>query len=244
MFKFYKVGGCVRDEFMGLKPKDIDDVVVSDQVNDKDKAVGLSAHSLFGALQQHLTSKGYTIFLSSPENYTVRAKIESGETVDFVMARKEIGYKEGTRQPIVVPGTLYDDLERRDFTVNAIAIDLENGEYIDPFNGRLDIRMMVLRTPLLKPSLTLNDDPLRILRAIRFHITKGFYIYSDLDYTIRQFDYDNKMSVVSDDRIREELLKCFKHNTKKTLEVLREYHQLTEYIFTKTNLWLKPTNEQ
>jgi tRNA nucleotidyltransferase/poly(A) polymerase len=160
---------------------------------------------------------------------------------DFVMARKEVGYVEGTRRPILELGTLEDDLIRRDFTVNAMAED-EDGNLIDLFNGQMDLERMILITPL-PPKVTFEDDPLRIIRAIRFSITKGFRL-SYLDYFIYNFDYEGKMGVVSIERIREELLKCFKHDTLKTLTILNQNPKLRDYIFKNNILWLKPTFEK
>ena len=241
-FKFYEVGGKVRDEILGLKSKDVDYVAVPSDGLLIDVS---SAHDMFVILETYLKEEGFEIFLSTPDCFTVRAKFPKDHkyqgVADFVMARKEIGYVEGTRTPIVVPGTLKDDLERRDFTVNAMAKD-ENGKIIDLFDGMNDLKRMVLITPL-PPKQTFNDDPLRILRAVRFAITKGFSL-KFLDYFINNYDYENKMGVVSTDRIREELHKCFKHDTMGTLDMLNDYPTLKRYIFENKLMWLKPTNEQ
>jgi tRNA nucleotidyltransferase/poly(A) polymerase len=242
LFTFYEVGGKVRDEFLGLQSKDVDYVAVpNESLLERYK----TAHEMFVILETFLTNEKFEIFLSTPDCFTVRAKFPKDHkyqgVADFVMARKEIGYVEGTRTPIVVPGTLYDDLERRDFTVNAMAKD-ENGKIIDLFDGMNDLKRMVLITPL-PPKQTFNDDPLRILRAVRFAITKGFSL-KFLDHFINNYDYENKMSVVSTDRIREELYKCFKHDTMGTLDMLNDYPTLKRYIFENKLMWLKPTNEQ
>ena len=242
MFKMYEVGGCVRDEIMGLKSKDIDYVVVpNDTLLEKYK----TAHEMFIVLESHLSSEGFEIFLSTPNCFTIRAKFPKGHkyqgVADFVLARKEVGYIPGTRTPIVIPGTLYDDLERRDFTLNALAKD-EDGTIIDFFNGRKDLEDKVLKTPL-ETDITFNDDALRILRAIRFSITKGFSLRY-LDYYISNYNYETKMKVVSSERIREELYKCFKHDTMVTLDILNDYPLLKRYIFENKLMWLKPTMEQ
>ena len=240
LFKFYEVGGKVRDEILGLQSKDVDYVAVpSDTLLEKYK----SAHEMFVILETFLTNEKFEIFLSTPDCFTVRAKFPKDHkyqgVADFVMARKEIGYVEGTRTPIVVPGTLKDDLERRDFTVNAMAKD-DNGEIIDLFDGMKDLGKMVLSTPL--PTKQTFDDPLRVLRAIRFAITKGFSL-KHLDYYINNYDYETNMKVVSSERIREELLKCFKHDTMLTLDMLNDYPTLKRYIFENKLMWLKPTME-
>jgi tRNA nucleotidyltransferase/poly(A) polymerase len=238
----FEVGGKVRDEILGLQSKDVDYVAVpSDILLDKYK----SAHEMFVILETYLTNEKFEIFLSTPDCFTVRAKFPKDHkyqgVADFVMARKEIGYVEGTRTPIVVPGTLKDDLERRDFTVNAMAKG-EDGVIIDLFDGMSDLKKMVLSTPL-PTKQTFDDDPLRIIRAIRFAITKGFSL-KHIDYYINNYDYENKMKVVSSERIREELYKCFKHDTMDTLDILNDYPTLKRYIFENKLMWLKPTMEQ
>ena len=242
MFKFYEVGGKVRDEILGLKSKDVDYVAVPSDGLLIDVS---SAHDMFDILETHLKEEGFEIFLVTPDCFTIRAKFPKDHkyqgVADFVMARKEIGYIPNTRTPIIVPGTLKDDLERRDFTVNAMAKD-ENGDIIDLFDGMIDLGRMVLVTPL-PTQQTFDDDPLRILRAIRFAITKGFSLKM-MDYYINNYDYETKMKVVSTDSIREELHKCFKHDTMGTLDMLNEYPTLKRYIFENKLMWLKPTNEQ
>lgn len=245
MFKFYEVGGCVRDEIMNIKSKDIDYTVVPDEELLYNTT---NPHEIFYVLRSYLEKNNYHIWLVTEECFTIRAKFPTGHkneglTADFVLARKEVGYIEGTRTPKVVIGTLYDDLERRDFTVNAIAKD-EDGNLIDPFDGQAAIRRKLLITPL--PVLTtFNDDPLRILRAIRFSITKGFTIPREMHEVIMNYKYFDRMHVVSDERIREELHKCFAYNTWQTLEHLRVYRPLGWYIFNSgTKLWIKLTNEK
>lgn len=242
MFTFYEVGGKVRDEILGLESKDVDYVAVPNEVL---LSQYTEAPQMFKVLSDYLIAEKFEIFLETANCYTIRAKFPSRHkykgVADFVMARKEIGYVEGTRTPIVVPGTLYDDLERRDFTLNALAKD-DNGNIIDYFDGLEDLKRSYLRTPL-PCTVTFNDDPLRILRAIRFCITKGFWIGPSMDSIIQDYDYETKMSVVSSERIREELYKCFKHDTLKTLRTLHEYPALRNYIFKDNKLWLKPTFE-
>lgn len=241
-FMFYEVGGKVRDEILGLKSKDVDYVAVPSDGLLIDVS---SAHDMFDILETYLKEEGFEIFLVTPDCFTIRAKFPKDHkyqgVADFVMARKEIGYIPNTRTPIIVPGTLKDDLERRDFTVNAMAKD-SDGNIIDLFDGMIDLGRMVLVTPL-PTQQTFDDDPLRILRAIRFAITKGFSLKT-LDYYINNYDYENKMGVVSTDRIREELHKCFKHDTMGTLDMLNDYPTLKRYIFENKLMWLKPTNEQ
>jgi hypothetical protein len=119
----------------------------------------------------------------------------------------------------------------------------EDGTIIDFFGGLQALEEKTLITPLPTRE-TFDDDPLRILRAIRFYITKGFDISSSIYVCIKDYDYETKMGVVSTERIREELFKCFKHDTLRTIKILEEFPELKRYIFKGNTLWLKPTMEQ
>jgi tRNA nucleotidyltransferase/poly(A) polymerase len=161
------------------------------------------------------------------------------------MARKEIGYIPDTRQPIIVPGTLYDDLERRDFTLNALAKD-DNGEIIDYFDGMWALENKMLLTPL-DAKITMMDDPLRLLRAFRFSITKGFTISPRIWETCLMDGIVEKLDkVVSQERVRDEVFKMMKHDTLKSLELFERIRivnpDILKIMFGK-GIWLKPTNE-
>jgi tRNA nucleotidyltransferase/poly(A) polymerase len=246
MFRMYEVGGCVRDEILGLKSKDVDYVAVpSETLLGKYK----DAHEMFVILETYLTNEKFEIFLSTPSCFTIRAKFPKGHkyegVADFVMARKEIGYVEGTRQPIVVPGTLYDDLIRRDFTLNALAKD-EDGNIIDMFDGMWALENKILMTPQTA-WMTMLDDPLRLLRAFRFSITKGFDISPRIWETCHVDEVIDKLEkVVSQERIRDEIFKMMKHDTLKTLDLFEKIKhtnpKILEIMFGK-GLWLKPTTE-
>lgn len=242
-YKLYEVGGKIRDELLGLKSKDIDYSVVIE---------GRSQYPIdevFVNFCDQIESEGFQIFVKTPSCFTVRAKFpkdhsHSGLDADFVLARKELGYIKGTRQPKVVIGTLEDDLARRDFTVNALAKDMD-GNIIDIFGGQEDLQNKILRTPM-DTAISFNDDPLRILRAMRFSITKGLEFADEIWKTLDAFEAE-KMKVVSTERIREELLKCFKHDTMKTLEFLRII-SLSNYplyqAILPSEIWLEPTTKK
>ena len=245
MPKIFKVGGCVRDRILGVDTKDIDFTFVLDNLN-------LTVEEGFEIMTDWMKAEGFEIFLSTPDCFTIRAKFpkehkHSGLVADFVMARKEVGYVEGTRRPILELGTLEDDLIRRDFTLNAMAED-EEGNLIDLFGGMEDLKQGLLRTPL-PADQTMMDDPLRFLRALRFHITKGFKIDSAIFKAMQQPDIKAKLvQTVSAERIREEVFKMMKHDTVKTLRMM---HQLeTDFIpnfvalVFDRGLWLKPTFEK
>jgi poly(A) polymerase len=243
MPQIFKVGGCIRDSILGIESKDIDFTFVLDNL---DRTV----EEGFDIMTQWLEHKEFTIFLSTPEMFTIRAKFPKGDpneglVADFVLARKEVGYKEGTRQPILELGTLEDDLVRRDFTLNSMAVDYD-GNLIDLFGGKEDLEKGILRTPL-PAKQTMMDDPLRFLRAMRFSITKGFYIHLDIISAMTQPDILEKLEkVVSAERIREEVFKMMKADTIKTLELFREMEDVipgfTALVFGR-GLWLKPTFE-
>jgi poly(A) polymerase len=244
MPKLFKVGGCVRDKILGVKTKDIDFVFVLDDLNK-------TVHEGFQEMQSWMENEGFTIFLSVPEMFTIRAKFPSDHKfakldADFVMARKEVGYEEGTRRPILELGDLTDDLIRRDFTVNALA-ETEDGLIVDLFNGRKDLEKGILRTPL-DPMVTFMDDPLRLLRALRFTITKDFTMHVDVWEAMKQPNILAKLTqTVSSERIREEVLKMMAVDTPRTIRLLldvdSEVPGFLEIVF-KEGLWLKPTFEK
>jgi len=161
--KLYEVGGHIRDGIMGIKSNDVDYSVEME-------CLSVDAKTAYETMNGRLKHKGFEIFVKTPGCFTTRAMFpkdhEHEGVADFVMCRKET-YTPGSRTPQVEVGTLMDDLRRRDFTVNAIARDIITGEIIDPFNGREAIEKMMLICP--NGAVTsFNDDPLRILRALRF----------------------------------------------------------------------------
>jgi tRNA nucleotidyltransferase/poly(A) polymerase len=223
--KMYEVGGYVRDELLGVKSKDIDYTVVLGS--------GVEFYA-FEYLVSELRSRGYEIFLETPEYFTVRARfprghVNEGITADFVIARKEGEYSDGRRPDYVELGTLEDDLARRDFTMNAIAKD-ELGNYIDPHGGREDIKRSRIRA-VGSAYARLTEDPLRAIRAIRFAVTKNFTLDSQLDGVIEHPDVLRGIRNTADERIMDELSKMFRFSTLKSLWLLEAYPDLTESIF-------------
>lgn len=243
-YELYEVGGRVRDKFLGLPSKDVDYSVVITAPEYTHKIIDTE----FNAFVEQIKSEGFQVFVETPDCFTVRAKFpknhkHSGLDADFVLARNEIGYIKGTRKPNIVLGTLYDDLVRRDFTVNAMAEDV-NGNIIDPFGGQRDLLNKILRTPT-DAAISFNDDPLRILRAFRFGITKGLGFSDDIINAIELFEPD-KMNVVSTERIINELEKMFKHNTSLSLRMLRWLEDMNPKLFYnifREGMWLLPTTK-
>ena len=187
----YVVGGYVRDIFLERPSKDIDVVVVG------------SGIALAEALTKRLGRKAH---LSVFKNFgTAQVKFHHTE-VEFVGARKE-SYQRDSRKPIVEDGTLEDDQNRRDFTINALAICLNKarfGELVDPFGGMDDLWEKTIRTPL-DPDITFSDDPLRMMRCIRFATQLNFYID---DKTFESLCRNKeRIEIISKERIADELNK-------------------------------------
>lgn len=242
--KIFEVGGCVRDEILGVHTNDIDFTVVLDNIEQ-------TVDEGWDQMISFLKKEKFQIFLETKDCFTVRAKFPKGHkneglVADFVMARKEVGVIEGTRKPILELGTLEDDLTRRDFTLNAMAKDLD-GNIIDIFGGRKHLEMGLLVTPL-DPAQTFLDDPLRMIRALRFSITRGFTIAPNVWESIFIDGLIDKLElVVSQERIQGEVTKMMKHDTIATLRLFAEIDnvepKLLEIIF-KGDMWLLPTTKK
>lgn len=224
--KTYLVGGAVRDEIMGVRSNDLDYSVVFED-GDLD-----GVQDPFVFMTEWFENLGYKIFVKTPEHFTIRAQTpDRKETADFVLARKEGPYSDGRRPDFVEVGTLIDDLSRRDFSFNAIAKDAD-GSLIDPFNGVKDIEQRIIRA-VGDPFERLNEDALRAVRALRFKITKGFSIESDLMWAMQSSAVlDAIENKISDERIKDELSKMFRSDTVASLLVLNQYPALTRAMFS------------
>ncbi len=187
----YVIGGYVRDLFLHRESTDIDVVVVG------------SGISLAEAVAKKL---GKGAHLSVFKTYGT-AQVKRGDLeLEFVGARKE-SYTRDSRNPIVEDGTLQEDQDRRDFTINAMAICLNSsryGELLDPFDGIGDLERCIIRTPL-NPDITFSDDPLRMMRAIRFATQLGFNLHPDTFDAIRR--NASRLEIITRERIAEELNK-------------------------------------
>jgi putative nucleotidyltransferase with HDIG domain len=187
----YVVGGYVRDLILGRPSKDIDFT-----------CVGSGIH----LAQEVAKTFDFHVPLSVFKNFgTAMLKLDDWE-LEFVGARKE-SYRQDSRKPLVEDGTLLEDLERRDFTINAMAISLnpENyGELMDPFDGIKDIKAKRIKTPL-EPGITFSDDPLRMMRGVRFAAQLNFDIESETFFALST--HASRLQIISAERIIDELNK-------------------------------------
>lgn len=190
----YVIGGYVRDCLLGRMSKDID-IVVEGSGTAFARAVGAKVHSRVSVF----------------ENFGTAMLRYHGIEVEFVGARKE-SYNRGSRNPIVENGTLQDDQLRRDFTINALALSLQSADFgtlVDPFGGREDLKRGIIQTPT-NPDKTFDDDPLRMLRAVRFATKlstweKYFNITPECFASIKRNAY--RLEILTKERIVEELNK-------------------------------------
>ncbi len=190
----YVVGGYVRDLIIGRSSKDIDFVTVGSGIELAEAvaaAIGPKTHiavyRTYGTAQVH----------------------DRDLELEFVGARKE-SYRRDSRNPIVEDGTLTDDLSRRDFTINAMAVSVNGdsfGELIDMFGGMEDIERRIIRTPL-DPDITFSDDPLRMMRAIRFATQLQFKIFPETFEAIRRNAH--RIEIITPERIKDELCKIMR----------------------------------
>jgi len=187
----YVVGGYVRDRLLKKPSKDVDFTCVGD------------AHALAKRVAQRLSGKPK---VATYKRFRTASIMHDDWQLEFVGARKE-SYSPDSRNPHVEPGTLEDDLKRRDFTINALIISLNPEDYgtlYDPFTGIEDLKNRIIRTPL-DPEQTFFDDPLRMLRAIRFATQLNFKIDDRVLEAISKMK--DRIKIVSPERIADELNK-------------------------------------
>ena len=187
--EIYVIGGFVRDIFLKRPSKDIDILVIGNGIRFAE-AAGKILHTKV------------TVF----KNFGTAMLRDGDLEIEFVGARKE-SYRSESRKPIVEDGTLEDDQKRRDFSINAMALGLNKfnyGELLDPFNGEQDLELKLIRTPL-DPSVTFSDDPLRMLRAIRFASQLNFCIDTKAIEAIKK--NVERIKIVSIERITDEINK-------------------------------------
>jgi poly(A) polymerase len=211
----YVIGGYVRDILLQRPSKDLDIMTVGDGIR--------LAEKVAEALKLRTQVSVFKNFGTAMFRYR-------NMEVEFVGARKE-SYKEHSRKPVVESGTLEDDQKRRDFTINAMAISLNKsnfGDLLDPFDGVDDLNCKIIRTPL-DPDITFSDDPLRMMRAIRFASQLGFTIH---DETLTAISGNKeRIKIISGERIAEELNRIILSQTPSVGFILLEETGLLEIIF-------------
>lgn len=187
----FLIGGFVRDKLLGRPTKDIDIVCTGDGI--------ALAHAVAKSISPKLKVNFFKTFGTAQFRYHEL-------DIEFVGARKE-SYSSHSRKPEVTEGTIEDDQKRRDLTINALAISLNKEDYgklIDPFGGIEDLKDKIIRTPL-EPGITFSDDPLRMMRAIRFATQLGFTITEEVFEAIR--NHKERIRIISQERITDELNK-------------------------------------
>ncbi len=240
--KLYLVGGSVRDKVMGRPVKDYDFAVEADSYDDM----------LF-----YLKSRGAIIWQERPEFLSIRCKFPLAGVdwpaiagldnacmwvpADFTMCRTEDGYDDKRHPSSVTPAKLEADLSRRDFTMNAMAID-EEGMIHDPFDGHTDLVNRVIRC-VGDPYSRFYEDPLRIVRALRFAILLGFTIDPTTSKAMRLNMH--LIDTLPIERIREELHRMFSFNWLNSMEIILNYSSFHKIVRDKyPQLWFKPTTEE
>lgn len=211
----YTVGGYVRDLFLDRHSKDIDFVTVGSGIEVAEavaRELGRGAH--------------IAVF----KNFGTAQVKYKGNELEFVGARRE-SYSRDSRKPIVEDGTLDDDLARRDFTINAMAMSVNDdtfGTLIDPYDGQGDIERRLIRTPL-DPDITFSDDPLRMMRAVRFATQLDFTIYGPTLEAIAR--NAGRIKIISRERVMDELMKIMASSRPSTGWMLLEKTGLLKLIF-------------
>ena len=215
----YVIGGFVRDQILKRKTKDIDIVTLGSGIELAEK------------ITKELSTSSVKVF----KNFGTAMIMVNDLEIQFVGARKE-SYRSDSRNPIVENGTIGEDQNRRDFTINALAISLNNstyGDFTDPFGGLNDLNNQLLKTPL-NPVITFKDDPLRMMRAIRFASQLNFHIEENTFKAI--CENVERIKIVAQERITEELNKIILSNHPSVGFKLLEKSGLLKIIFPEFQL--------
>ena len=238
--RLFEVGGSIRDELMGID-------------NPPDRDFCAESPDGWRALHCWCHDNMERVFLVNPEFFTIRGRMSDGTTIDVVMCRQDGPSSDGRHPDHVEPGTLMEDLARRDFTVNAMAREVNPqtlepiGDIIDPFDGKSDLMTHTLRC-VGNTKDKIQEDGLRILRAARFIVTKNLgpsvELAAELKSPLPWLWMDD---TVSTERVREELQKMFKNNGADAIRFLAKdcaHTALTVLVGQTSNIWLKPTMEK
>lgn len=235
--RMYAVGGFVRDRILGQRSKDLDFSVEAES---------------YDHMIEELERRGVEFYLETPEYYTARGMDPKWGPVDYVWARKDGPYTDNRHPDFVEPGTINDDLARRDFTMNAMAVSevylepfLEgNFDLVhDPFNGRVHLDSGLIFA-VGEPYERFREDALRVIRAMRFSVTKEMSIGTTVRAAMNHGDIFGRFASISSDRVREELDKMFRYDNIRSMNMLvKEYPEYLQIIGDVHGVWFKPTSE-
>lgn len=226
--RIFEVGGSIRNEILGRKVKDRDFAVICEQG--------------YEGMKAWLSSMGCTIYQERPQFVSIKAKHPFLGAVDFTLARKESFYTDARHPDKVNPAeTIEEDLARRDFTMNAIAREIGTDTLIDPFGGQKDINAATICC-VGKAADRLNEDRLRVLRAIRFACELNFTLDYDIQKAIHDFKHTD-FPFVSTEMIQVELEKAFRADSKQAMEHLISFPEIG-WLTRFRGIWFRPTTEK
>jgi tRNA nucleotidyltransferase/poly(A) polymerase len=215
----FLVGGAVRDKLLGRRTKDLDFCVEIPEM------IGESVEVGFEAMREAIERDGFTVFTESPEHVTLRAKFPRGHVNenmvgDFVLCREDGPSSDGRHPDWVRVADLAADLDRRDFTVNSLAIETGTDAVIDRHNGLADLAAGILRF-VGDPADRIREDALRVMRAVRFSVTKGFTFAPETSEALRDPEVPALLAAISEERREAELRTMFANaDTPFVLDVL------------------------
>lgn len=221
--QMYLVGGYVRDGLLGVKSKDIDFAVED---------------ATYAQMRTDILARGGRIFIERPEFLAIRAFDPVYGPSDYTLCRTDGFYSDARRPDSVHVGTIYDDLARRDFTVNAIAQTMD-GTLIDPHGGAADLNVGLLRCVGVAQE-RFREDALRLLRAVRFHLTRGFQLDPTIEACLRDATVLDGLAGTSVERVYEELRRCYEADSYRTIQFFRAHSELEDYVFGTMGLRLTP----
>lgn len=225
--KVYLVGGAVREIVRGF-PELI-----------KDWDFAIEAES-FSQMRDWINFNGFEIFVETPEYFTIRARAPkgyefagidmTGKTFDFALCRSEGSYSDGRHPDEVKPGTLSEDLARRDFTMNAMAMT-KDSVLIDPHNGRKSLWDATIYS-VRRAEDRFNEDALRIMRAVRFAVQLDFLLSEEIASFIRTKENLDLLDQISENRIRDEVEKMFNVDTIRSMWIFEDFDRLRQKVFS------------
>ena len=239
--KMYLVGGSVRTKLMNvIGDTDYDFAVEADSYDDMFNHLRQLGVEVWKELPEYVTLRGRMPLAGGVWPPSGRGIVTVGVPADFTLCRKEAMYSDMRHPNEVTPADLATDLSRRDFTMNAIAED-EAGTLIDPYGGIADINDKIIRC-VRDPNERFKEDPLRMLRALRFAITLDFKLEYHTDKAVRL--HSDLLKSLPVERVQTELTKMFKCSWWRSMHILEAYPGVMNCLLLHDRLWFKPTTEE